>query len=129
MQLLSFDPRNSTMPRFGLTHVSVGGEMLAHGLPAAADGDAVVVHPQEHAVFIAVGHNAVVVAPIALPRLLVRHRHAHVFGVVHDARRGCLFRVYHVVVPQHLKLAPHVNRRADGNESNECHAIAKQLSH
>ena len=110
------DPREAAVAALGVADAhAVGGELLAHGLPAAADGDAVVVHPQEVAALVAVGHDAVVVAPVALPWLLVRHRHAHVLWLVHDARRGGFLRVHHMVVPQHLKAAPDVKRCADGD--------------
>ena len=105
------DPREAAVAALGVADAhAVGGELLAHGLPAASDGDAVVVHPQEVAAFVAVRHDAVVVAPVALPRLLVRHRHAHVLRLVYDARRGGLRRIHHMVVPQHLKSASGVDR-------------------
>ena len=58
-----------------------------------------------------VGHDAVVVAAVALPGLVVLHRDARVLRLVHDLRRGRLLRIHHMVVPQHLQAAPHVDRR------------------
>ena len=69
-----------------------------------------VVHPEKCALLVTVGHDAVVVASVALPRLVVRHRDARVLRLMHDLRRGRLLRIHHVVVPQHLEAVPHVDR-------------------